>query len=154
MDTTTHGAPKPAHDDSGIVKAAEFNNAMDAFDAAIWAALNGRIVQQPYTSADPWTPTLAMGTVGAEIRFECPSVDHDLVFATPTGSPVNGQLFTFVLLSTAAAKALDFTTCTAFVPVSAVLPTTTQGVLGALTVVSGRYNTTRGKYMVYGVSQE
>lgn len=42
MSTTTHGLPKPLFNDSGASKAAEFNAAMDAFDAAVWAALGDK----------------------------------------------------------------------------------------------------------------
>jgi hypothetical protein len=83
-------------------------------------------VQINYTSADPWTPTPAVGTVGAEIRFQCASVDHALVFGTPTGTPVNGQILTIRLKSDATPRALDFATSTAYrAGTDMPLPTTT-----------------------------
>jgi hypothetical protein len=109
-------------------------------------------VQIPYTSATPWTPAPAVGTAGAEIRWYCDSVDHALVFGTPTGTPVNGQTLIITMVSDASARALDFTTCTAFTPVGVVLPITT--VASKITTLGCKYHSGRGKYLVYAVSQE
>ena len=82
-------------------------------------------VQIPYTSATPWTPTPAVGTTGAEIRFNIALVDHDLVFGVPTGAPVNGQVITIRWKSDGSAHSLDFATATVFRALDTPLPTTT-----------------------------
>jgi hypothetical protein len=72
-------------------------------------------------------------------------------FATPSGTPVHGQRLTIAIYS-AAARALDFTTATSYVPVGVVLPTTT--VAGKWTYLFCIYNSTATKWHVLGVSQE
>jgi hypothetical protein len=108
----------------------------------------------PYTSANPWTPTPAVGTAGADIIFYCDSVDHALTFGTPTDTPVNGQVLLIILLSDATPGGwdIDLTTCAAFQPVGTILPTIT--VASKITAVASRYHSGRGKWLVYGVSQE
>lgn len=104
-----------------------------------------------YISTSPWTPTPAVGTVGAEIRFNCDLVNHALVFGAPTGTPVNGQVLIFELMSDASARALNFTN-PAYAPDETILPTTT--VASKLTSVAFRWHSGRGKWFAKAVSQE
>jgi hypothetical protein len=110
-------------------------------------------VQIDYTSADPWTPSPAVGTAGAEIRYNCASVDHALAFGAPTGTPVNGQVLLITLISDASARALTWNSgAGGFQVVGTILPATT--VASKITTVGCRWNATRSKWLVYAVSQE
>ena len=65
MAITTHGAPKPAYNDSGASKATEFNAAMDAFDLAVWNAIGLKMTNPMTTLGD----LIYGGTAGAGTRL-------------------------------------------------------------------------------------
>ena len=106
----------------------------------------------PQGTTSSATPTLDFGTTGAEIRYDLTAQAANMVFQAPTGTPVNGQRFFITIVSDATPRTIDLTTCTSFTAVGSVLPTTT--VASKITQIAGRYNSTRGKYLIDYVNQE
>lgn len=102
--------------------------------------------QTAYTSADPWTPTPAVGTAGAKIIFTCASVDHALEFAAPTGTPTNGQELLIRLKSDATPRALTWNA--AYRAGDVPLPSTT--VASKTGYYSFMYNSTDSKWDYVG----
>jgi hypothetical protein len=98
--------------------------------------------------------TPAVGVAGADVWVMKTIVSAASgVFGVPTGTPVDGQVINYILLDDGNGPwALDMDTASCFQAIGVILPITT--VDAKITAISARWHTGRGKWLVFGVSQE
>lgn len=115
------------------------------------AAVAGTDYAAPATSTSitsSATPTPAVGTAGAEIRYFITALATAPTFGAPTGTPVNGQLLWFRIKDDGTARTLSWNAAYAAVA-SLPLPTTT--VISTTMYVAFRWNSTDSKWDLVGV---
>lgn len=158
MSTTTHGAPKPKYDESGRSKWNEFNAAMDAFDLAIWNALGGKLSVLSIYSLTSSTPTPAVGTAGAEIRYYLGTdgagtntgLANTATFGAPTGTPINGQKLLVTIFDNATPQTLAWNSGAGGYLAGSIIPLPTTTVSTKVLPLAFIYNSYLNKWLFVG----
>lgn len=181
--TTNYGFPKPPFKVEPSVWERQFNDAMDAADAAIKAiadlketttglssltdipkgdgvgnftAATPGVDYQPAPSAgggpiaSSATPTPAVGTAGAEIRYYITALAEAATFGAPTGTPTQGQVLKIWIVDNGTARDLAFNAGAGGYLAGNQLPLPTTTILSELMVLNFTYNSTKGKWLYTG----
>ena len=103
----------------------------------------------PVTSSS--TPTPAVGTAGAEIRYNITALAEAATFGAPTGTPVEGQVLKIKIKDNATAHTLAWDSGAGGYLAGNQLPLPTTTILSELMILNFIYDSVKAKWLFTGV---
>ena len=102
----------------------------------------------PITSSS--TPTPAVGTTGAEIRYNVTALATGATFGAPTGTPVEGQVLKIKIKDNATAQTLAWNSGAGGYLAGNQLPLPTTTILSELMLLNFTYDSIKAKWLYTG----